>query len=170
MVINAGMGRGMDKIQDGDPAEWAEMLDTNVKGALHVARHTIGAMIARGRGDLLFLGSVAGRQVYPGGNVYCASKFAVRAIYEAYRIDAAGTGVRVSTVDPAMVETEFSIVRFRGDEERARAVYEGFTPLTAQDVADTIRFIVTRPAHVNIGEVVLWPTDQASTTIVKREG
>jgi len=170
VVLNAGLGRGVEKVQDGDPAEWAEMLDTNVKGVLHVARHTIGPMIARGRGDLVFLGSVAGRQVYPGGNVYCASKHAVRALYEAHRIDAAGTGVRVSTVDPGMVETEFSVVRFRGDAERAQAVYRGLTPLTPEDVADAILYVVTRPPHVNVGEVVLWPTDQASTTIVKREG
>ena len=169
VVANAGLAIGMGGVQDGDPADWSVVLDTNVKGVLHVARHTIGAMIARGSGDLVFLGSVAGRQVYPGGNVYCASKHAVRALYEAHRLDARGTGVRVSTVDPGMVETDFSLVRFEGDAERAAAVYEGFTPLTPEDVADAIHFVVSRPRHVNIGEVVLWPTDQASTTLVHKQ-
>ncbi len=168
VVANAGLGRGVDPIFAGDPGEWAEMLDTNVKGLLHVLRHTLPAMIERGRGDVVVLGSVAGRQVYPGGNVYCASKHAVRAIYEALRLDVAGKGVRFTTVDPGMVETEFSLVRLRGDAERAQEVYAGMTPLTPDDVADAIVWAVTRPAHVNVGEIVLWPTDQASTTIVRR--
>ena len=168
VVANAGLGRGVDPIFAGDPGEWAEMLDTNVKGLLHVLRHTLPAMIERGRGDVVVLGSVAGRQVYPGGNVYCASKHAVRAIYEALRLDVAGKGLRFTTVDPGMVETEFSLVRLRGDAERAQEVYAGMTPLTPDDVADAIVWAVTRPAHVNVGEIVLWPTDQASTTIVRR--
>ena len=168
VVANAGLARGVGKLQDGDPADWAEMLDTNVRGLLHVVRHTLPGMLQRGSGDVVLLGSVAGRSVYPGGNVYCATKHAVRALYEAMRIDAAGGGVRFTTVDPGMVETDFSKVRFRGDEERARKVYAGMTALTPEDVADAILYAVTRPPHVNIGELVIWPTDQASTTKVSR--
>lgn len=168
VINNAGMALGAEKLPEGDPAEWAVVVDTNLKGVLHVLRATLPAMVAAGRGDHVLLGSVAGRQVYPGGNVYCATKHAVRALYEAQRLDLAGSGVRVSTVDPGMVETGFSTVRFRGDAERARAVYQGMTPLAPEDVADAILWVVTRPPHVNVGEVVLWPTDQASTTTVKR--
>jgi NADP-dependent 3-hydroxy acid dehydrogenase YdfG len=116
----------------------------------------------------VILGSVAGRALYPGGNVYCASKHAVRALYEALRIDVAGKGIRFTTVDPGLVETEFSIVRFKGDRERAQKTYEGFTPLSPDDVADAILYALTRPPHVNVGEIVLWPTAQASVTFVKR--
>lgn len=171
VVANAGLGRGMDAIQDGDPSEWSEMIDTNVKGLLFTTRHTVPAMLAHGAGDVVLLGSVAGRSVYPGGNVYCASKHAVRAVYEALRVDAMGTGLRVTTVDPGMVETEFSVVRFRGDRERADQVYAGFDPLRPEDVADAILYAVTRPAHVNVGELVIWPTAQPSTTkVVRKEG
>ena len=169
VLANAGLVLGMQSLQDGDPEDWSVVLDTNVKGVLHVARAALPGLIERGGGDLVLLGSVAGRQVYPGGNVYNASKHAVRAIYEALRLDAAGSGVRFTTVDPGMVETEFSVVRFRGDQTAADAIYAGMTPLTPEDVADAILFAVTRPPHVNIGEIVLWPTDQASTTIVRRD-
>ena len=168
VVANAGLARGTDPIQRVEESAWNDMIDTNVKGVLAVIRATLPGLIARGRGDMVLLGSVAGRQVYPGGNVYCATKHAVRALYEALRLDAAGTGVRFTTVDPGMVETDFSKVRL-GDEAKARAVYQGFEPLTPADVADAIAFAVTRPAHVNIGEIVLWPTAQASTTVLKRE-
>ena len=167
-VPNAGLALGAAKIQDGDPEDWSVVLDTNVKGVLHVIRAALPGMIARGDGDLVLLGSVAGRQVYPGGNVYNASKFAVRAIYEALRLDAAGSGVRFTTVDPGMVETDFSKVRFAGDEARARAVYEGVDPIRPEDVADAILWAVTRPAHVNVGEIVLWARAQASTTLIDR--
>ncbi|MCE9594819.1 MAG: SDR family NAD(P)-dependent oxidoreductase [Planctomycetes bacterium] len=167
-VLNAGLGRGMGSIQDGNVDEWNEMLDTNVKGLLHTLHAVLPPMVARGRGDLVLLGSVAGRQVYPGGNVYCATKHAVRAIYESLRLDLAGKRIRVTTVDPGMVLTDFSVVRFRGDQERAAKVYENMTPLAPSDVADAIVFALTRPPHVNVGEIVLWPTDQASTTIVTR--
>lgn len=170
VVANAGLGRGLGPLQAGSEDDWDEMIDTNIKGLLHTVRATLPAMIARGRGDVVVLGSVAGRQVYPGGNVYCATKFAVHALYEGLRLDAAGQGIRFTTVDPGLVETEFSVVRFRGDEERAKKTYTGFLPLTPADVADAILFAVTRPAHVNIGEIVLWPTAQASTTVLKREG
>jgi NADP-dependent 3-hydroxy acid dehydrogenase YdfG len=168
VIANAGLGRGLGPLQDGAAADWNEMLDTNVKGLLHTVRATLPAMIARGRGDVVILGSVAGRQIYPGGNVYCATKFAVRAIYEALRLDAAGKGIRFTTVDPGLVETEFALVRFRGDAERAEKTYKGLQCLRPEDVADAIAFALTRPPHVNIGEIVLWPTDQASTTVVKR--
>jgi NADP-dependent 3-hydroxy acid dehydrogenase YdfG len=170
VVANAGLGRGLGPLQEGDEADWREMLETNVLGLLATVRHTLPAMIARGSGDVVLLGSVAGRQVYPGGNVYCASKHAVRAIYEALRLDSAGKGVRFTTVDPGLVETEFSLVRFKGDAERAGKTYAGLAVLRPEDVADAILFAVTRPAHVNVGEIVLWPTDQASTTVVKRRG
>ena len=167
-VANAGLALGTEKIHQGDPAEWDVVVDTNIKGVLHVVRAVSQSMVTRGRGDLVLIGSVAGRQVYPGGNVYCATKHAVRAIYEGLRLDLAGSGVRVTTVDPGMVETEFSEVRFRGDSARARQVYDGFQPLRPEDVAESILWTLTRPAHVNVGELVLWPTAQASTTSVQR--
>ena len=170
VIANAGLGRGLGPVQEGEAKDWDEMIDTNVKGLLHTVRATLPGMIARGRGDLVLLGSVAGRQVYPGGNVYCASKFAVRALYEALRLDTAGKGVRITTVDPGLVETDFSLVRFKGDRERAQKTYQGYAPLTPEDVADAIVYALTRPRHVNVGEIVLWPTDQASTTLVKRQG
>lgn len=167
-VASAGLGLGLTKLPDGDPADWATMIDTNVKGVLHTIRAVLPAMRRRGAGDLVLLGSVAGRQVYPGGNVYNATKHAVRALYEALRLDNLGTGVRFTTVDPGMVETEFSLVRYAGDAEAARKVYQGMTPLAPADVADAILYAVTRPPHVNVGELVLWPTAQASTRDVAR--
>ncbi|MBL8860669.1 MAG: SDR family NAD(P)-dependent oxidoreductase [Planctomycetes bacterium] len=168
VVNNAGLALGAEQLPAGDPAEWAVVVDTNLKGVLHVLSATLPGMKAAGRGDHVLVGSVAGRQVYPGGNVYCATKHAVRALYEAQRLDLAGSGVRVATVDPGMVATGFSGVRFRGDAARAAAVYAGMTPLSPADVAEAILWIVTRPPHVNVGELVLWPTDQASTTLVHR--
>lgn len=168
-VLNAGLARGTEPLQEGDPAEWSEVLDTNVKGVLHGLSLVMPGMVERGRGHVVVLGSVAGRWVYPGGAVYCASKHAVRALYEGARLDAAGTGVRFTTVDPGMVETEFSEVRFRGDREKAAGVYAGFQPLAPEDVADAIRYAVTRPPHVDVGELVLWPTAQASVRDVKRD-
>jgi len=168
VVANAGLGLGLETIQEGDPANWARMLDVNVNGLLHTVRTTLPRMIERGTGDQVVLGSVAGFQVYPGGNVYCASKHAARAVYEAMRIDAGGKGVRFITINPGMVETEFSLVRFGGDAERARDMYAGMTPLTPEDVADAVLYAVTRPRHMNVGEMVLWPTDQTSTSVVHR--
>ena len=168
VLANAGLGFGMEPIQAGNPEEWSTMIDTNIKGLLHVVRATLPSMLERGEGDIVLLGSIAARQIYPGGHVYCATKHAVHALYEALRIDAGASGVRFCTVDPGMVETEFSVVRFRGDRERADSVYAGMRPLDPADVADAILFAVTRPPHVNIGEIVLWPTDQASATKVRR--
>jgi NADP-dependent 3-hydroxy acid dehydrogenase YdfG len=144
-VANAGLGRGLAPIQDGDPADWKEMLDTNVLGVLNVLRAVTPGMVARKSGDVVLLGSVAGRQVYPGGNVYCASKFAVRGIYESLRIDLFDKGVRCTTVDPGMVRTDFSKVRFHGDAARADKVYAGVDYLLPEDIADIVRFVVTRP-------------------------
>ena len=169
VVANAGLSRGVAPLHEGDTDDWAEMIDTNVKGVLHTVRAALPALRAAGQGDLVLLGSVAGRQVYPGGNVYNASKHAVRAIYEALRLDEFGSGIRFTTVDPGLVETEFSLVRL-GDQEAADRVYDGMTPLTPEDVADAIRYAVTRPPHVNIGEIVLWPSEQASTRDVHRSG
>jgi NADP-dependent 3-hydroxy acid dehydrogenase YdfG len=168
-VANAGMGLGLEPIQAGDPGDWSEMIDTNVKGLLHTVRAVAPGMIARKSGDVVLIGSVAGRQVYPGGNVYCATKWAVRGVYEALRIDIPQPEVRITTVDPGMVKTDFSRVRFKGDEERAAKVYDGVEHLNPEDVADVVRYVVTRPRHVNIGEVVLWASAQASTSQVARK-
>ena len=170
VVCNAGLAIGREKLQEGDPEGWSTVIDTNVKGVLHVLRAVLPAMLARGRGDVVLLGSVAGRAVYPGGNVYCATKYAVRGLYESMRLDMAGSGLRFTTVDPGLVETEFSLVRLAGDAEAARAVYQGYRPLRPEDVADAILYAVTRPPHVNVGEIVLWPTDQASTTVLTKRG
>ncbi len=168
IVCNAGLGIGVGPIQEGQPENWDRMIDTNVKGVLHTVHATLPGLLARGSGDVVILGSVAGRWVYPGGNVYNATKHAVKAIYEALRLDTAGKGIRYTTVDPGMVETNFSVVRLQGDQAAADAVYEGMTPLRPEDVADAILYAVTRPAHMNVGEMVLWPTDQASTRDVHR--
>src|SRR3954468_8567690 len=170
LVNNAGLGRGMDKLWEGDPASWDEMVDTTVKGLLYVTRAVLPGMVRRGRGHVINLGSVAGHEVYPGGAVYCATKHAVGAITRGLRMDVLGTGVRVSTVDPGMVETEFSVVRFHGDRERADKVYRGMTPLVADDIADTVLWVATRPPHVCIDEIIIKPTDQASATMVHRTG
>ena len=169
LVNNAGLGRGLEKAHEGRPADWDEMVDTNVKGLLYVTRAVLPGMVARGRGHVVNIGSVAGHEVYPGGAVYCATKHAVGAITRGLRMDLLGTGVRVSTVDPGMVETEFSVVRFHGDRERADRVYAGMTPLVADDVADAVLWCATRPPHVNIDEIILKPTDQASATLVSRK-
>ena len=170
LVNNAGLGRGLDKLWQGAPADWDEMVDTNVKGLLYVTGAVVPRMVERGRGHVINLGSVAGHEVYPGGAVYCATKHAVAAITKGLRMDVLGTGIRVSTVDPGMVETEFSVVRFHGDEERAKNVYRGMTALTADDIAETIVWVATRPPHVCIDEIIIKPTDQASATMVSRRG
>lgn len=168
LVNNAGLSRGLDKLHEGDIQDWEEMIDINVKGLLYVTRAVLPGMVSRNRGHVINLGSIAGHQTYPGGNVYCASKAAVRALSEGLKMDLLGTAVRVSSVDPGMVETEFSQVRFHGDTERADKVYQGVTPLTAEDIADVVLFCATRPSHVNINQVILMSVDQASTTMVHR--
>jgi 3-hydroxy acid dehydrogenase / malonic semialdehyde reductase len=168
VVNNAGLAAGLDPVQSADPDDWERMIDTNVKGLLWVTRAVLPAMIAKKRGDVINIGSVAGHQPYGGGSVYAATKFAVRAITEALRYDVLGTGVRVMNIEPGLAETEFSLVRFRGDEERANAVYRGVRPLTPEDVADAVAWAVTRPPHVNVQEILLMPTDQASAYAVHR--
>ncbi len=168
LVNNAGLSRGLDKLHEGSLSDWNEMLDTNVKGLLHVDRAVVPLMAARGHGTVIHLGSVAGRQVYPGGNVYCASKHAVRALTEGLRMDLLGTGVRVCGLEPGLVETEFSLVRFHGNAIKAGAVYRGLTPLRPEDVADVAVFVATRPPHVSVADVLLFPTDQASALHVHR--
>lgn len=168
LINNAGLSRGLDKLYEGSFQDWEDMIDTNVKGLLYVSRYVVPGMVSRDRGHVVNLGSIAGHQTYPGGNVYCATKAAVRAISEGLKQDLLGTRVRVTSVDPGMVETEFSEVRFHGDAERANKVYQGVKPLTPDDVADVIFFCVTRSPHVNINEVVLMPVDQASATLVNR--
>ncbi|MBW4683496.1 MAG: SDR family oxidoreductase [Komarekiella atlantica HA4396-MV6] len=168
LINNAGLSRGLDKLHEANFQDWEEMIDTNVKGLLYLTRYIVPGMVSRGRGHVVNLGSIAGHQTYPGGNVYCATKAAVRAISEGLKQDLLGTPIRVTSVDPGMVETEFSDVRFHGDTERAKKVYQGVTPLTPDDIADVIFFCVTRSPHVNINEVVLMPVDQASATLVNR--
>jgi serine 3-dehydrogenase len=168
VLANAGMAIGAASLADGDVDDWSQVIDTNLKGVLNTLRPVLNPMRERGSGHIITLGSVAGRQVYPGGNVYCATKWAVRAIYESLRVENAGSGIRFTTVDPGMVETEFSLVRFAGDQAKADATYAGMTPLTPEDVADAILWAATRPSHVDIGEIVMWAADQASTTQVHR--
>ncbi len=168
LVNNAGLSRGLGKLWEDDPQNWQEMIDTNVLGLLQVTRAIVPGMVERGTGHVINIGSIAGHQAYPGGSVYCASKFAERAITDGLRIDLIGKGVRVTTVDPGMVETDFSAVRFRGDTERAAKVYKSITPLQASDIADTILWVASRPAHVQVQMVVVTPTDQANATTVNK--
>jgi len=162
LVNNAGLARGVSPLHDGDVVDWDEMVDTNVKGLLYVSRVVLPGMVERGAGHVINIGSIAGHEVYPGGNVYCATKHAVTAVGRGMGIDLLGTGVRVSSVDPGMVETEFSLVRFHGDQERADAVYRGLEALSGDDVADAVVFCATRPAHANVREMILMPSAQAS--------
>lgn len=169
LINNAGLASGMTKIQEGDPEDWDRMIDTNLKGLLNVTRAILPHMIARGRGHIVNIGSTAGHQTYPMGNVYNATKFGVRALTEGMNLDLAGTPIRVSSVDPGLVETEFSEVRFHGDRQRAKSVYQGLKPLTADDVADTIAYVVNLPEHVNILDLVMMPTAQRNVYVVHRE-
>ena len=168
LINNAGLGRGLDKLHEGNVDEWDEMVDTNVKGLLYVTRAVLPGMVARGKGHVIQIGSVAGREVYPGGNVYCATKFAVKALSRAMKMDLLGTPIRVSTVDPGMVETEFSVVRFRGDRERAAKVYAGLKPLSPEDIAEIVLWVASRPPYVDISEVVVMPTAQSSAMLAHR--
>jgi 3-hydroxy acid dehydrogenase / malonic semialdehyde reductase len=169
LLNNAGLSRGLDKLQDGLIEDWEEMLDTNVKGLLYVTRKVVPWMIAGNSGHVINIGSIAGHEVYPRGNVYCASKHAVDAITKGLRLDVVDTPLRVTTIDPGLVETEFSEVRFHGDAERAKTVYKGMQPLTPEDIAETIVWCATRPTHVQIAEMIVFPTSQASAAVVHRE-
>lgn len=169
LINNAGLSRGLDKLHEGQIQDWEEMIDTNVKGLLYVSRAVVPGMVARGTGHIINVGSIAGHEVYPSGNVYCATKHAVDAITKGLRLDLNGTPIRVSTVDPGLVETEFSIVRYRGDSARAGVAYKGMEPLTPADVAEAIVWVAGRPAHVQVAEIVILPTAQASVTMVSRK-
>lgn len=168
LVNNAGLSRGLDKLHEGSPDDWEEMIDTNVKGLLYISRVVIPGMVRRKSGTIINIGSVAGHEVYPRGNVYSATKHAVHALTTGMRMDLVDTPVRVCTVDPGLVETEFSMVRFRGDARRAKAAYENMKPLTPDDVAEAVIFCATRPPHVQIAELIVLPTAQASSTLVHR--
>jgi 3-hydroxy acid dehydrogenase / malonic semialdehyde reductase len=168
LVNNAGNAHGLSPIAQGDLADWDAMIDINVKGLLYVSKTVIPGMVSRQTGHIINIGSIAGLEVYPNGNVYCASKFAVDALTKGMRLDLNPYGIKVTSINPGMVETEFSLVRFKGDEERAKNVYQGVQPLTGRDVAEVIYFALSRPAHVNLAEVLLLPTAQASATVIKR--
>ena len=168
LLNNAGLSRGLDKLQEGLIEDWEEMIDTNVKGLLYMTRKIVPGMIARGRGHIINIGSIAGHEVYPKGNVYCASKFAVDAITKGLRLDLVDTPLRVTAIDPGLIETKFSEVRFHGDKERAKTVYKGLEALTPSDIAETIIWCASRPAHVQIAEVIIFPTNQASAAVVHR--
>ncbi len=168
LVNNAGLSRGLDKVYEGHPEDWDEMIDTNVKGLLYVTRAVVPGMVERGKGHVVNMGSTAGEMTYPKGAVYCASKAAERAINDGLRQDLLGTPVRVTSVDPGMVKTPFSEVRFRGDAARAAKVYEGVTPLTPKDIAEAIVWAVTRAAHVNIARISMTSIDQANSLLFNR--
>jgi 3-hydroxy acid dehydrogenase/malonic semialdehyde reductase len=169
LLNNAGLSSGLSALQDGNTDDWDVMIDTNVKGLLYITREISQLMIANKKGHIINMGSIAGKEVYANGNVYCATKFAVDALTKAMRIDMLPHGIKVSSVNPGMVETEFSIVRFHGDEERAKKVYEGVQPLVAEDIAETVFWIASRPPHVNINDIVIMPTVQANTTTMIRK-
>lgn len=169
LINNAGLSQGLDPLQDGNTDDWDTMIDTNIKGLLYVTKVVSNWMIARKDGHIVNLGSIAGKEVYQNGNVYCASKHAVDALNKAMRIDLLPHGIRVSAIHPGAVETEFSEVRFKGDTDRAKKVYEGYEPLTAQDIAETIWFMVSRPKHVNISDLVIMPVAQANSVYWNKE-
>ena len=169
LINSAGLAQGMHKLQEGNPDDWDVMINTNIKGLLYLTREILPNMVKRESGHIINLGSTAGHDVYPSGNVYCATKFAVNAISQSLRIDVLDKSIKVSSVDPGMVETEFSVIRFSGDVERAKNVYKGVDPLTADDVADAILYCATRPKHVNINEIILTPIAQAQSNFVVRK-
>ena len=170
LINNAGLSRGLDKLYMGSPEDWDEMIDTNVKGMLYVTRAVVPGMVVRGHGHVVNMGSTAGEITYPNGAVYCATKAAERALNDGLREDLLGTPVRVTSIDPGMVETDFSLVRFHGDQERAAKVYKGLVPLAPEDIADAIVWAVSRPAHVNIARVSLTSIHQANSLLFHREG
>ncbi|WP_435623852.1 SDR family NAD(P)-dependent oxidoreductase [Flagellimonas sp.] len=168
LINNAGNAHGLDPIDQGDIDDWDAMLDINVKGLLYVSKAVLPGMVERKSGHIINIGSTAGKEVYPNGNVYCASKHAVDAINQGMRIDLNAYGIRVGAINPGLVQTEFSQVRFKGDDARADKVYQGYQPLLPEDIAELIHFAITRPPHVNIADLVVMPTAQASSTIVKK--
>ena len=169
LINNAGLSRGLDKIYEGKKEDWDEMIDTNIKGLAYVTRHVVPLMVKRKKGHIINIGSTAGHEVYPNGNIYAATKFAVKALSQSMRLDVLDRGIKVTSIDPGMVETEFSLVRFRGDKERAKNVYKGLKPLSPKDVAEAVLFCATRPTDVNINQIILTPLAQASSTQVYRK-
>ena len=168
LLNNAGLAAGRDLLHEGSTDDWDRMIDTNLKGLLYVSRAILPAMVERRSGHVINIGSTAGHQVYPRGNVYNATKFGVKALTRGMNMDVSGTGVRVSSVDPGFVETEFSIVRFHGDREKADATYEGFEALTADDIADAVWYVASRPAHINVVDMIVTPTAQRDAFVVDR--
>lgn len=169
LINNAGLSVGLEPINQGSVDDWDTMIDTNIKGLLYVSKVVSNWMVAQKKGHIINIGSIAGKEVYPNGNVYCATKHAVDALSKAMRIDLLPHGIKVTAIHPGAVETEFSVVRFKGDEGRAKKVYDGFEPLIAQDIAESIWFVVSRPAHVNINDMIIMPTAQANgTTIIRK--
>ncbi|MFD2873927.1 SDR family oxidoreductase [Mucilaginibacter ximonensis] len=169
LINNAGLSQGLDPIQKGSLDDWDTMIDTNIKGLLYVTKVVSNWMVENGKGHIVNLGSIAGKEVYPNGNVYCATKHAVDALSQGMRIDLVQHGIKVTAIHPGAVETEFSEVRFHGDKERAKKVYDGFEPLVAEDIAETIYFVVSRPKHVNINELLIMPTAQATASNIVRK-
>lgn len=170
LINNAGLALGLDKIQEGNLQDWDTMIDTNIKGVLYITRLVLKTMLKRNQGHIINIGSISSHQVYASGVVYCSTKFALKAISRGLKMDVHGTPIRVSSVDPGMVYTEFSTVRFRGDQKKFDAVYQGFTPLSAEDVAEAVVFCATRPAHVDVQEIRINPTAQTSASMVHRGG
>lgn len=168
LINNAGNAHGLDPIQNGNVDDWDAMMDINVKGLLYVSREVIPGMTQRKSGHIINIGSIAGKEVYPNGNVYCASKFAVDALTKGFRMDLNPFGIKVTAVNPGMVETEFSLVRFKGDAEKAASVYKDVKPLTGHDIADVILYVLSAPDHVQLADITIFPTAQASSTVVSR--
>jgi 3-hydroxy acid dehydrogenase / malonic semialdehyde reductase len=168
LLNNAGLSRGLDKLHEGKLLDWEEMIDTNVNGLLYVSRFVIPLMVKRNKGHIINIGSIAGHEVYPKGNVYCASKHAVDALTKGMRLDLVDTDIRVTTIDPGLVETEFSLVRFRGDKKRAKTVYTGIRPLSPDDVANAVYYAASRPENVVVAEMLLLPNKQGSAAVVHR--
>jgi 3-hydroxy acid dehydrogenase/malonic semialdehyde reductase len=168
LINNAGNAHGLDPIQTGSLSDWDAMIDINVKGLLYVSREIIPGMTERKAGHIINLGSIAGKEVYPNGNVYCASKFAVDALTRGIRMDLNAYGIKVTSINPGLVDTEFSLVRFKGDQDKATQVYKGITPLSGKDIADIILYVLSAPAHVVLADITVFPTAQASSTMVKR--
>lgn len=169
LINNAGLAVGASPVQDGVIQDWERMIDTNIKGLLYISRKIIPWMIQSKKGHIINIASIAGKEVYPGGNVYCATKHAVDAITKGMRIDLMPHGIKVTSIAPGMVETEFSMVRYKGDTQKANQVYQGLTPLYAEDIADTLLFVATRPSHVNINDILIMPTAQASSRDILRD-
>lgn len=169
LINNAGLAAGLSQVHDANLDDWDQMIDTNIKGLLYMTRLVSPGMVNRGEGHIINIGSIAGKEVYPNASVYCATKHAVDALSKGMRQDLLQYGIKVTAVHPGAVETEFALVRFKGDEERARKVYEGFEPLHAEDIAETILFALSRPPHVNIDDILIMPSAQANATLIRRK-